>query len=162
MSSLDVEKEVEGNKEGIEESSPRGVLEDSSVSLDLKASSKPSTSNSLESETTSPRASTSGSEGQPNSFVNTHWRDFFRVFRRGSTTPQIQTSPPPKKGVPKLTRWKSKRIREAIVPALSSPLDAEFCYLKSSWKNFALSDLQAATNNFSRGVYFFQNLNLHF
>ncbi|CAN1854121.1 Receptor-like cytosolic serine/threonine-protein kinase RBK2 [Linum perenne] len=37
-----------------------------------------------------------------------------------------------------------------MVPTLSSPLDAELCYLKPSWKNFALWEILAATDNFSR------------
>ncbi|CAI0560149.1 unnamed protein product [Linum tenue] len=85
------------------------------------------------------------------SIVPLVWRDFCKVFKKGPT-PLIkkQNIPSLKKAVPKLTRRKSKRIRDGMVPPLSSPLDAELCYLKPSWKNFALWELLAATDNYSR------------
>ncbi|KAJ6355905.1 hypothetical protein OIU78_004099 [Salix suchowensis] len=141
------EDEME-SKDGTETSSPRGVLEDFSVSMESETSSKASTSNSYESEATSPRASTSGSEGQPNA---TPWRDFFRVFKKGPAV-SCHPLPPLKKGTPKLNKRKSRsrRFREEIVPHLNSPLDGEFCHFKSSWKNFSLSELHAATDTFSQ------------
>ncbi|XWS13980.1 hypothetical protein CRYUN_Cryun36dG0084800 [Craigia yunnanensis] len=36
-----------------------------------------------------------------------------------------------------------------MVPQLCTALDAELCCFKSTWKNFSLSELQEATNNFS-------------
>eukprot|EP00258_Populus_trichocarpa_P049044 XP_024465063.1 receptor-like cytosolic serine/threonine-protein kinase RBK2 isoform X2 [Populus trichocarpa] len=142
-------EEEEETKDGKEESSPRGVLEDFSVSIESETSSKASSSNSYESEATSPRASTSGSEGQPN--ATTPWRDFFRVFKKGPTA-SCHPLPPLKKGTPKLSKRKSRsrRFREEIVPTLTSPLDGEFCHFKSSWKNFSLSELHAATDTFSQ------------
>ncbi|KAJ6889969.1 receptor-like cytosolic serine/threonine-protein kinase RBK2 isoform X2 [Populus alba x Populus x berolinensis] len=143
------EEEEEETKDGTEKSSPRGVLEDFSVSVESETSSKASTSNSYESEATSPRASTSGSEGQPN--ATTPWRDFFRVFKKGPAA-SCHPLPPLKKGTPKLSKRKSRsrRFREEIVPTLTSPLDGEFCHFKSSWKNFSLSELHAATDTFSQ------------
>ncbi|XWS53704.1 hypothetical protein CRYUN_Cryun10bG0023200 [Craigia yunnanensis] len=64
-----------------------------------------------------------------------------------SLGPGISYTLPPLK--PKLTRRKSKRIRDDVVLQLCSTLDAELCYFKSTWKNFSLSELQEATNNFS-------------
>ncbi|KAL2341193.1 hypothetical protein Fmac_009133 [Flemingia macrophylla] len=60
----------------------------------------------------------------------------------------------PRLNVPKLTRRKSKRIREDLIPSLNSPalqssLDTEFGCFKSSWKNFTLSEILSATNYFS-------------
>uniref|UniRef100_A0A6M2EDI1 non-specific serine/threonine protein kinase n=1 Tax=Populus davidiana TaxID=266767 RepID=A0A6M2EDI1_9ROSI len=145
---VEAEEEEETN-DGTEKSSPRGVLEDFSVSVESETSSKASTSNSYESEATSPRASTSGSEGQPN--ATTPWRDFFRVFKKGPAA-SCHPLPPLKKGTPKLSKRKSRsrRFREEIVPTLTSPLDGEFCHFKSSWKNFSLSELHAATDTFSQ------------
>ncbi|KAI5572618.1 hypothetical protein BDE02_10G024400 [Populus trichocarpa] len=143
------EEEEKETKDGTEKSSPRGVLEDFSVSVESETSSKASSSNSYESEATSPRASTSGSEGQPN--ATTPWRDFFRVFKKGPAA-SCHPLPPLKKGTPKLSKRKSRsrRFREEIVPTLNSSLDGEFCHFKSSWKNFSLSELHAATDTFSQ------------
>ncbi|XVE65700.1 hypothetical protein DITRI_Ditri08aG0020700 [Diplodiscus trichospermus] len=101
---------------------------------------------SAESEPTSSKASTSSdTESQQNAATIAHWRGFFRLLKKG---PGIspQTLPPL---IPKLTRRKSKRIRDDMVPNLCSALDAELCCFKSSWKNFSLAELQEATDNFS-------------
>lgn len=132
---LDLEDETK------DEASPRGVLEDCSRSLD--------------SETTTSRASTSDWEGHPDSRNPSHWRGFFRLLKKG---PQMRFQTfPPLKAVPKLTRRKSKRIREDMIPVVSpvmdSSIETEFCYFRSSWKNFTLSELQAASNNFSQGLF---------
>jgi hypothetical protein len=112
------------------ESSPRGSLEDCSRSIG--------------SETTSSKASSSDSEDHSRAATH-NWHGFFRMLKKG-----------PQKV---LTRRKSKRIREDMVPPLNSSIDSEFCCFKSSWKNFTLSDLQAASNNFSHGQWLFlQNL----
>lgn len=94
---------------------------------------------SLDPERASTKASTSG----PDDRAATHWGGFFRLLKKG---PHMKFHT-----FPKLTRRKSKRIREDMVPPLTS-LDAELCYFKSSWKNFTLSELQIATNNFSHGL----------
>eukprot|EP00257_Ricinus_communis_P015371 XP_015573261.1 receptor-like cytosolic serine/threonine-protein kinase RBK2 isoform X1 [Ricinus communis] len=121
---------------GVEESSPRVDQEDRSTSLEAEAE-------------TASKASTSGSDGHPHHYlVATQWRDFFRVFKKGNAK-RIQTFPLKKQG-PRLTRTKTRRMREELIPVISSPLDAELCYLKSSWKNFALADIKAATNDFSQ------------
>ncbi|KAG7026277.1 Receptor-like cytosolic serine/threonine-protein kinase RBK2, partial [Cucurbita argyrosperma subsp. argyrosperma] len=120
------------------ESSPRGVLEDCSRNLDC--------------ETTTSLASTSDWEDHPDSRNLSHWKGFIRLLMKG---PQMRFQTfPPLKAVPKLTRKKSKRIREDVLPTLSpvmdSAIETEFCYFRSSWKNFTLSELQAASNNFSQ------------
>ncbi|KAJ7980180.1 Kinase family protein [Quillaja saponaria] len=133
LGSLDVQEE------DIFESSPRGVPEDCSTSL--------------QSESASSKDTTSDSESPPDSSNNTHWRGFFKLLKKG---PQVRFHTfHPLKSVPKLTRRKSKRIREDMVPALDSPslrssFETDFCYFKSTWRNFSLSELEAATNKFSR------------
>lgn len=144
----------------IHEPSPRGVLEDDCP-------------RSLESETSSPKASTSDSDAKSSTTsesdprVNQNWRGFFRILKKGSQNP-FPTFPPKSAPKPKLTRRKSKRIREDFIPQLNSPalrssFDADFCRFKSSWKNYSLLELQAATNNFSQGLYsyLFRELTLH-
>ncbi|CAL1397047.1 unnamed protein product [Linum trigynum] len=109
----------------------------------------------------SPSAATTATSDQPQlpttsspdtlSLVPLVLRDFCKAFKKGPA-PLIkkQNIASLRKAVPKLTRRKSKRVRDGMVPPLSSPLDAELCYLKPSWKNFALCELLAATDNFSR------------
>lgn len=130
------------------------------ANLDIEEGSQTEYSpRSQESETPSSRASTSDSEGQAglrgNLNNNNQWRGFFKLLKKGSQMP-FQTFHP-LKNVPKLTRRKSKRIREDLIPSLNSPalqssFDSEFCCFKSSWKNFTLSEIQAATNDFSHGM----------
>lgn len=57
----------------------------------------------------------------------------------------------PLKSVPKLTRRKSRRIREDLIPGLNCDLETELCYFRPSWKNFTLEELKDATDNFSNG-----------
>lgn len=127
--------EMEGR---VDDPSPRGVFEDglSSVELDV----------------TSP-ASTSSSECQSYSKASSNrWRGFLRSLKKGST---VRFHTFPLKSVPKLTRRKSRRIREDMVPAFHASLDTELgelSYFKPSWRNFTLLELQDATDNFSRGL----------
>lgn len=105
---------------------------------------------SQESDTPSSRASTSDSEGGTR-----QWRGFFKLIKKGPQMPFHTFHP--LKNVPKLTRRKSKRIREEFIPSLNSPalqssFDSEFMCFKSSWKNFTLAEIQAATNDFSQGM----------
>lgn len=85
--------------------------------------------------------------------TNGHWRGFFRLLKKGSSAMPFNTFTP-LKGVPKLTRRKSKRIRDNMVPVLpaTAGLDTgDLFYFKPSWRNFSLQDIQTATNGFSRG-----------
>ncbi|CAN8255888.1 unnamed protein product [Cochlearia groenlandica] len=104
--------------------------------------------------------STSSSKPNHNHNHNHHhhngqWRGFFKLLKKGHSAMPFNTFAP-LKGVPKLTRRKSKRIRDNMVPVLPPPsaspsLDPEdlFCF-KSSWINYSLQDIQTATNGFSR------------
>ncbi|KAG5104912.1 hypothetical protein JHK82_041882 [Glycine max] len=132
---------------------PRPGFSDSFSSVDLEALEiEEGSPRSQGSETPSSRASTSDSESQgsfagtPNN--NNQWRGFFKLLKKGSQMP-FQTFHP-LKNVPKLTRRKSKRIREDLIPSLNAAsLDTEFGCFKSSWKNFTLAEIQAATDDFS-------------
>ncbi|RYQ91751.1 hypothetical protein Ahy_B09g097756 isoform B [Arachis hypogaea] len=94
--------------------------------------------------------STSDSEallGSGGSNANNQWHGFFKLLKKGPQMP-FQPFHPLKKDVSKLSRRKSKRVREDLI--LSS-FDSEFANFKSSWKNFTLSELQAATDDFNHG-----------
>ncbi|XWS39089.1 hypothetical protein CRYUN_Cryun18bG0020100 [Craigia yunnanensis] len=140
-------------EERIDQPSPTAALEDCSTStvksIEPSVESIESRSiasiESAEFVPTSSKASTSSdSENQQNSDTIVHWRGFFRLLKKG---PGISSTLPPLK--PKLTRRKSKSIRDDMVPQLCSALDTELCCFRSTWKNFSLSELQEATNNFS-------------
>ncbi|XLR31761.1 hypothetical protein S83_059661, partial [Arachis hypogaea] len=92
--------------------------------------------------------STSDSEALPGSGgsnANNQWHSFFKLLKKGSQM-QFQPFHLLKNNVSKLTRRKSKRVRYDLIPSF---FDSEFANFKSSWKNFTLSELQAATNDFS-------------
>ncbi|MED6108578.1 hypothetical protein PIB30_025544 [Stylosanthes scabra] len=131
----------------IDEGGGGGVLTDyspSSVESRTLASSRASTSDSEA--LTGSGGFREGSGTNP----NTQWRGFFKLLKKGSQMP-FQTFHP-LKSVPKLTRRKSKRVMEDLIPspALDSSFDStEFANFKSSWKNFTLSELRAATDDFS-------------
>ncbi|KAL4286778.1 hypothetical protein AHAS_Ahas19G0120200 [Arachis hypogaea] len=66
--------------------------------------------------------STSDSEtlpGSGGSNANNQWRDFFKLLKKGSQMP-FQPFHPLKKNVPKLTRRKSKRVRDDLIPSYSN------------------------------------------
>ncbi|OVA11403.1 Protein kinase domain [Macleaya cordata] len=116
----------------VDESSPRGVIENCI--------------RSLESETDSSKASTSDSESQSNPQSGSHWLGFLRLFKSRSIR-RLASVPPVR--VSKSSKCNNRSLREKPVPSLNSPTETEFCAFKSSWKNFTLSELQAATKNFS-------------
>ncbi|XP_077232389.1 receptor-like cytosolic serine/threonine-protein kinase RBK2 [Tasmannia lanceolata] len=129
LRSLDVEKE---EKEVVDGSSPRGVLEDCMRSLESEtSSSKPSTS--------------SYSESLASPTVPSQWRGFFRLWRERSMR-RLSTFPP--RGVPKIhKRNRSNRENQTTEPTLCNNL--ETCCFKPSWINFSHAELREATNNFS-------------
>lgn len=81
-----------------------------------------------------------------------HWRGFHRLLKKGSSAMPFNTFSH-LKGVPKLTRRKSKRIKDNMVPVLpAAALDTDDLFLfKPSWKNYSLQDIQTATNGYSPG-----------
>ncbi|XP_013613679.1 PREDICTED: receptor-like cytosolic serine/threonine-protein kinase RBK2 [Brassica oleracea var. oleracea] len=82
--------------------------------------------------------------------TNGHWRVFHRLLKKGSSAMPFNTFSH-LKGVPKLTRRKSKRIKDNMVPVLpAAALDTDDLFLfKPSWKNYSLQDIQTATNGYS-------------
>ncbi|XP_026450042.1 receptor-like cytosolic serine/threonine-protein kinase RBK2 [Papaver somniferum] len=121
FSSLDLERAK------IDEHSPRGVLGDCI--------------SSFESEIGSSNASTSDSEPQPQH----RWRGFARLLKSRSMRRLPSIGP---MRVPKLTRRHSRSARGNPVTTSTPAEDNDFCLL-TTWKNFSLSELQTATNNFS-------------
>ncbi|XVF66324.1 hypothetical protein PTKIN_Ptkin10aG0026200 [Pterospermum kingtungense] len=149
--------------ERIDQQSPEPALEEFSTctvepiepsALSIESRSIEESVESAESEPTSSKASTSSDSELQQSFSDLqqslatiiHWRGFFRLLKKGPGVAS-QNLPPLK---PRLTRKKSRRIREDMVPQLCSALDAELCCFKSTWKNFTLSELMEATDNFSQ------------
>ncbi|GMI69825.1 hypothetical protein HRI_000651800 [Hibiscus trionum] len=85
------------------------------------------------------------SESHPSLASLVQLRGFFRLRKKGPGIPS-QVLPPL---IPKGAVKKGKRSGDDMVPPLDSTLDAELSCFKSSWKNFSLSELEEATNNFS-------------
>lgn len=129
--SLDIGNDI---REATGISSPRGVLDDV-----LRCS---------DSETSSSKTSTSCSETQLMSNSSFLWKGFFRFWKQKSMR-RLSSFPP--LGVPKLSRRKSNR--ETHVPISDSTTDHSNCHFKPTWKNFTISELQKATNNFSPGLF---------
>ncbi|XP_052176549.1 receptor-like cytosolic serine/threonine-protein kinase RBK2 isoform X2 [Diospyros lotus] len=116
--------EIEKEKEDI--SSPRGVLEACIRGLDTEAGPREANSSSSE-----PKFCDSDSRPHP------RWRGFVKLWKKGPIK-RLPSFPP--FSVPRTSRSKSRNARENI--------NANFCYFKSSWKNFTLSELRTATKNF--------------
>ncbi|KAM7511806.1 hypothetical protein LguiB_010681 [Lonicera macranthoides] len=117
--------EMEKEKENA--SSPRGVIE-----ACIRGS---------ENEPSSPESNTSeaAESCSSKSWGLSRWHNFFKLWKRKSIK-RLPSFPP--LAVPKISRRKSRSVRENT--------DIDLSHFKSSWKNFTLSDLSTATNNFSR------------
>ncbi|KAK4755748.1 hypothetical protein SAY87_009505 [Trapa incisa] len=98
------------------------------------------------SESTSSNTGTSNSEFQSCKKSSHHWRGFVKNLKKG---PNMRFYTFPLKGVPKLTRRKSRRITDDFIPGTNINLETELCYFRPSWKNFSLAELKDATDNFS-------------
>ncbi|KAL3505814.1 hypothetical protein ACH5RR_031196 [Cinchona calisaya] len=104
-----------------------------------------------ESETTVSAASTSDSQGQVDEKCDSQWRGFLRKLKKGPTMnfnsfhPTIPSLP----SIKRISRKKSRSSTQSL-PSLPPSLDSHLhhCF-ETSWKNFTLSELQTATNNFS-------------
>jgi hypothetical protein len=110
-------------KEKEDGSSPRGVLE-ACIREDE------------ESESSSPETEYFSAK----TFGFSRWHKFFKLWKRKSIR-RFSSFPP--LTVPRFYRRKSTSARE------TSDIDDNFTHFKSSWRNFSLSDLINATNNFS-------------
>ncbi|CAK7348210.1 unnamed protein product [Dovyalis caffra] len=115
----------------VDTSSPVGVLEDYFKSE--------------ESESCSSKEPTSDEAAQKVSKPASRWQGFVKLFRSRSKNP-IGTLHP--LSVLKLSMRKSNSMRESIITTLFSNADSG--NFKSPRINFALSELQAATNNFNQ------------
>ncbi|KAF9605265.1 hypothetical protein IFM89_015881 [Coptis chinensis] len=124
--------DLDMDKNRTSESSPRGVLDNCT--------------RSLESETGSSTASTSDCEAQPNRKNVSHWRSFLHLLKSRSIR-RLSSFPPA--STPKLSKRISRSMRENPAPSLIPTNDTSIYSFKSSWKNFTFSQLQAATKNFS-------------
>ncbi|XP_068662837.1 receptor-like cytosolic serine/threonine-protein kinase RBK2 [Aristolochia californica] len=129
LTSLDVKKD---EPEPGDQDSPRAILENGT--------------RSSESETNSPKASTSRSDTCLNRGDSTHWRGFLRLFRQGSMK-MLWALPP--LTVPKIPKRNRSARENSTCKKLIPPIDPESICFKPSWKNFSLAELTAITNNFS-------------
>lgn len=159
MEEDEVSLAMEEDEEGIDDDSSEEVLVDYT--------------RSIEAETATSKASTSSESVYHGMFTAIHLPGLFNMWKKPQTKLQALSSvkgapkSAPKnipksvtKNAPKLTRRKTKRIRGSRGLSFNATLiDAELCYLKPGWKNFALSELQAATDNFSHGLSFLLQLN---
>lgn len=123
--------------------------------LNINATDEPSqrreaSEDDLESEPTSSIASTSDSENQHSSGSGPpQWRGFFRKLKKGPKM-GLHTFHPSMPSIKILSRKKSRNSRQSL-PTIGDPtLDPELYCLRSSWKNFSLSELESATSNFSK------------
>ncbi|KAL5701548.1 non-specific serine/threonine protein kinase [Ranunculus cassubicifolius] len=121
-------------KDEVGESSPRGVL-DNSIG-------------SMESETSSSKSSTLDFETQSNPRSGSQWRAFFNSVKTRSI--RRLTSFPPA-SAPRLSKKLGRSMRENSSPLLMPIEETNMYNFKSSWKNFTLAQLQAATKNFCPG-----------
>ncbi|KAK2990546.1 hypothetical protein RJ640_019826 [Escallonia rubra] len=100
---------------------------------------------SLESETVSSKASTSGSEEQKILAPASRWPGLFHLVKSISHR-TLETLHPLN-----LSRRFKSNLREEIAAEARGPIeDASLNYFKPHWQNFPLSKLQNATSNFSR------------
>lgn len=117
----------ESEKEKEDESSPRGVLDELAHGLvNQPASPKPQSS--------VPENHTSNLQAPH------HWHKFWKIWK-GPKISRLPSFPP--LAVPRSSRRKITNSRENV---------ENLCPVKSTWKNFTLSDLRSATNNFSQGL----------
>ncbi|XP_074293896.1 receptor-like cytosolic serine/threonine-protein kinase RBK2 [Silene latifolia] len=70
------------------------------------------------------------------------WKNLFKAWKKKSIMKRLTSIPP----VQKITS-KINRVGENTGDV--SPVDANICKMKASWKIFSFSELQKATNNFS-------------
>ncbi|XP_039048770.1 receptor-like cytosolic serine/threonine-protein kinase RBK2 [Hibiscus syriacus] len=80
---------------------------------------------------------TTGSQSYPSLGSLVQLRGFFGLLKKGPGIPS------------QVLLKKGKRSGDDMVPPLESTLNAELSCFKSSWKNFSLSELEEATDNFS-------------
>uniref|UniRef100_A0A7N1A8G6 non-specific serine/threonine protein kinase n=1 Tax=Kalanchoe fedtschenkoi TaxID=63787 RepID=A0A7N1A8G6_KALFE len=141
---------AEARKAAVGEEEGRNWSTGSEDGPDSRGTDQDRSSASPESEPESSKASTSDSDQGPAQAKSTQWHGFFKLLKKKSAMTGLHFNTIPTINVPKLTRKKSKKVLDAAAPADCGIDGGLGYYMKSSWKNFSLADLQAATNNFSR------------
>ncbi|THU72849.1 hypothetical protein C4D60_Mb04t16540 [Musa balbisiana] len=126
---LDLEKEA---GEVLAECSPRGVLDDGLRCLDSETTSK---------------ASTSYTETQMIRSSFALWHGFFRLWKHKSM--RRLSSFPPIGFRKRSRRRRSNRDSRVPMPDSTSAADNESSFFKPTWRNFTISELEKATNNFN-------------
>ncbi|KAK6804890.1 hypothetical protein RDI58_002674 [Solanum bulbocastanum] len=116
----------EMEREKHDDSSPRGVME-----LGIR---------NPENGSISPKDKPSGSQTRlSNPRKSSRWHKFFKMWK-GSSVKRLPSFPP--LAVTMMSTRKSRSARENVA--------AGIYHFTSSWKNFSLSELKSATNNFSK------------
>lgn len=103
--------------------------------------------------TTSKSNCNSDSDGK----LQSQWKGFIKRLKISSAM-HLHTFHPTIPSLPSikmLPKWKSRNTEQSI-PVAPTP-DLRHCF-QAHWKNFLLSDLQKATDNFSRGMISFVSL----
>ncbi|KAL2470008.1 Protein kinase superfamily protein [Abeliophyllum distichum] len=103
-----------------------------------------------ESETATSNVSTSDSEPRTHGKTDSQWRGFLRKLKKGPTM-HLHTFHPSIPHLSSIKKLSTRRSRNTqSLPGLSPGIDSEMFYcFEASWRNFSLSDLQTATNNFN-------------
>lgn len=112
-----------------------------------------------ESETESSKASTSELETlkdpKPPTSSSWWWFEFLHLFKSNKSKKHLATLQySHNKSQNKFSKRFSRNssMREEKISGLPNPMvDVGFNYFRPQWKNFTLSELQAATNNFCKG-----------
>ncbi|XP_051141820.1 receptor-like cytosolic serine/threonine-protein kinase RBK2 [Andrographis paniculata] len=102
-----------------------------------------------ESETESSKASTSESEAKVDPKPPSRWSEFFDLLRFKSRRKLTSLHHP--LHALKLSKRFGGSMREERSGGANPLIDANLSYFKPQWKNFTLSELQAATSNFCQG-----------
>ncbi|KAL0348735.1 UNVERIFIED_CONTAM: Receptor-like cytosolic serine/threonine-protein kinase RBK2 [Sesamum angustifolium] len=90
-------------------------------------------------------------EAQTNGRFESQWKGFLRKLRKAPHFQTFHPTIPHLTSIKKLTRKKSSRNTQSL-PSFPPNIEADLYYcFESSWRNFTLSDLQEATDNFSPG-----------
>lgn len=143
----EAKKAVAAAEEGVEQERHNGY------STASENEDEPDSRNTNRESFESTKANASDSEQGSAHSKSPKWHGFFKLLKKKSTKTGLHFNTIPAINVPKLTRKKSKKSLDATHSGMDGT-DAGFCYLKSSWKNFSLAELQATTNNFSHGTCF--------
>lgn len=95
------------------------------------------------------KASTSHAETLMSRSNSSRWQGLFRLWKQKSMR-RLSSFPPVG-----FRKWSKKRGNRDAHPSPASRPDAhpaaDFCFFRPTWKNFTISELEKATDNFSPG-----------